>query len=890
MNLASGTTLGPYEIVALIGGGGMGEVYRAKDTKLGRDVALKILPATFTNDPERLARFRREAHVLASLNHPHIGAIYGLDKADGQQFLVLELVDGESLDRRIARGPIPVDDALAAAKQIAEALEAAHEKGIIHRDLKPANIALTTDGSVKVLDFGLAKATEAASGTSLDVTNSPTITSPAMMTGIGVILGTAAYMAPEQAKGRAADKRSDVWAFGCVLYEMLTGRRAFDAEAISDTLAFVLTKEPDWPRLPLSTPPSIRRLLRRCLEKDRKRRLPDVGVARLEVDDAQREPHGEGQREQGGASRRERLVWASSLVLIVVGALAIGRQLLSTPAVPEMRLDIATPTNTDPLSLAISPDGKWVVFVATFEGRSRLWLRSLETGSARPVPRTDSALYPFWSPDNRSVSFFADGKLQRIDIEGASVQTLATAGNGHGGTWNRDGTILFANSTGRPIYRVSDTGGEAVPAIPAMQTNGTLQVSFRFPHFLPDGHHFLFYRSSSVESRGVYVAQLGGSDARGLLDADAAALYASSGQLLFVRQGTLFAQNFNARRLELSGTAWPITDGVAVDEQLNLAAFSASASGPIVYRAGSSVGQRRQLVWFDRSGNQIRTVGESDSNDQKDPSMSPDGGHVALNRRVNGNIDVWLVDTVRNISSRFTSDPAIDLYPIWSPDGARIVFQSNRKGAFDLYEKSISGAPGSERLILASPQTKSASDISPDGRFLLYRARGSDPAGSWDIWAVPLDGNRKPFPVVQTNFQERDGQFSPDGKWIAYQSDESGRVEVYVQPFPGPGGKKRLSTNGGAQVRLRADGKELFYITLDGRLTAVRFSASADGRSFEAGAPAPLFAAHVGSVVQPIARQQYAVFPDGQQFLVSRSIDEAGSTAITMILYPRAAR
>ena len=807
MALSIGTRLGPYEILSALGAGGMGEVYRARDTRLDRTVAIKVLPEAFAADAERVARFEREAKTLASLNHPHIAAIYGLEDADpspssGQaavKALVMELVDGEDLSQRIARGAIQLDEALPIAKQIAEALEAAHEHGIIHRDLKPANIKVRADGTVKVLDFGLAKAMEPV-GTASNVSRSPTITTPAMMTGAGVILGTAAYMAPEQARGKTVDTRADIWAFGCVLYEMLAGRAAFEGDTVNERLANVLKSDPDWARLPAETPADIRRVLRRCLEKDRARRLQHIGDARLEIDEAQSQARSESPSLSAGSRRKERVVWLSALAIVgLIAVVAIVWALRPVPVPPEMRVDINTPPTTDPISIAISPDGHTMVFTATSEGRSQLWLRSLDVVAARALPRTDGAAFPFWSPDNRSVGFFAEGQLKRIDIEGGSVQTLAPAYVANGGSWSRDGAILFAQTSLGPLYRVFATGG-AVAAVTRLET--PQQTSHSFPHFLPDGQHFLYYVRGTPDARGVWVGMLDGSASHRVLDADSAAVYATaSGQLLFVRQGTLLAQPFDAVRATLSGHPFPVAEQVAVlVEPANVAALSASATGPIAYRTGSAGGQR-QFVWIDRFGKEIAKVGEPDGAFPQNPSMSPDEHQVAMSRLSGGNADIWLLEIVRGVLRRFTSDTAPDIFPIWSPDGTRIVFSSNRQNNIDLYLKPTT-RDGMEEPLLTTSQPKYAMAWSPDGRFILY---GNRVKSGYDIWALPLDGSRPgaPFPVVQTDSDERDAQFSPDGKWIAYQSNESGRYEIYVQRFPRSAGPQRISTTGGAQVRWR---------------------------------------------------------------------------------------
>ncbi|MBI4472755.1 MAG: protein kinase [Acidobacteria bacterium] len=872
MTLTSGSKLGAFEILSPIGKGGMGEVYRARDTNLGRDVAVKILPEAFAHDADRLARFQREAQVLASLNHPNIAHIYGLEAAGESRCIVMELVEGETLDGRLKRGPIPVDEALAMAKQIAEALEAAHEKSIIHRDLKPANVKITPEGRVKVLDFGLARAAggDAASGT---LSQSPTLVSGTLD---GMILGTAAYMSPEQAKGRPVDARSDIWAFGCVLYEMLTGRQPFTGDSIVEILGGITKVDPDWTALPQGTPPLIRSLLRRCLNKDRTRRLQYIADARVEIGEALNEPAIAAGIVTPVRKRREALAWgvAALAVMLAVILTAILLRFRTVVEQPEIRLEINPPPNARPDFLAISPDGQKIVFAATVEGRPRLWVRSLDSVSARALAGTEDGQFPFWSPDSRSIGFFSEAKLKRINIDSGLVQTLANAPLARGGTWNGDGIILFGPALGG-IFRVPATGGETI-AVTRVDSPEYGKNHF-FPQFLPDGHHFLYYVPAPPEARGVYVSQLEGSEPRRLLDADAAAVYSSSGHLLFVRQGALFAQAFDPFRLALNGNPSPMADQVFVNASTSLAGLSASAAGPIVYRIPSGAGPR-QFLWFDRSGKEVEKAGNPLGSQA---SFSSDGRRVAVIRTVGGNGDVWLLETTRGVLRRFTVHAASESLPLWSPDGNTIVFGSNRTGVADLYQKPASGA-GSEQLLLTTAQGKGATDWSIDGRYLLYRS--VDPETGYDIWALPFHGDRKPFPVVRTEFEERDAQFSPDGKWIAYQSNESGRFEIYIQPFPVPGGKEQISTDGGAQVRWRRDGKELFYVALDGRLMAVSIRTASNGKTLEAGTPVPLFNTRIGGAVQGNDRQQYMVSPDGRRFLMSTLTEEATSSPITIIL------
>jgi serine/threonine protein kinase len=869
--MTPGQRIGVYEIVAPIGRGGMGEVYRARDTKLNRDVAIKVLPEAVAHDPERLARFEREAKTLAALNHPSIGHIYGFEDSTGTPALAMELVEGPTLADRIAHGPIPMDEALGMAKQIADALEAAHEQGIIHRDLKPANIKVREDGTVKVLDFGLAKALEPTGARAASASMSPTMTSPAM-TQAGNILGTAAYMSPEQAKGQAVDRRSDVWSFGCVLYEMLTGRGTFAGDTVAEVVGALLMSEPDWSRLPAGAPDAIERLLRRCLQKDRKRRLQSIGDARVEIEEWQREPHREVPRPTPVSGFRSQLPWFV-LALVTLGALAQAVWFRRAPDAParEVRFEIATPTTTDPFSLAVSPDSSTIVFVATSEGRPQLWLRSLDAVSARPLAGTNDAFDPFWSPDSRSIAFFAGGRLERIDLDTGLVRPLAAAPNPLGGSWNRDGIILFTPNYTGPMFQVAATGGDTVPAT-QMEPG---QASHGFPQFLPEGRRFLYFASGTGD-RGVYLGQLGGGAPKRLLDADAPAVY-GPGQVLFVRQGTLFSQAFDQASGVLSGSPVAIAEQVPVRATSRLAPLSASASGAVAYRSGPA-GGARQFIWFDRSGRELGTAGESEG-----PftfmALSPDGKQLAISQAVGGNTDIWKLDLARSVSSRVTVDPASELLAVWSPDGTRLVLNSNRSGVFDLYLKSVNDTTP-EKLLLPTPQNKAPNDWSPDGKFLLYRSPSL--TTGFDLWALPLEGDRKPFPVAQTTFEERDGQFSPDGNWVAYQSNVSERVEIYVQPFPG-GNPERVSTKGGAQVRWRPDGKELFYIALDGRLMAVPIQLNSADKTLVAGVPTPLFNARVGAAAGTPFQQQYAVAPDGQRFLMS-VISDLRAPVVTVIL------
>jgi eukaryotic-like serine/threonine-protein kinase len=890
MALARGTRIGPYEISALIAVGGMGEVYRATDTNLSRAVAIKVLPEAVVSDVERLARFDREAKTLAALNHPNIAHVYGLEESGGTRAIVMELVEGPTLADRTAKGPIPIDESVSIGKQIAEALETAHEQGIVHRDLKPANIKVRSDGTVKVLDFGLAKLIEpgeagragraaeagrtggagnqyVAQGFSPALTNSPTITTPAM-TQAGLLLGTAAYMSPEQASGKAVDKRADVWAFGVVLWEMLTGRRLFEGETVSHTLAFVLTRDPDWAALPRSTPPSIRRLLRRCLAKDGKRRLSDMTSARLELDEALTAPESESTEAVPSNRRASRLsmgVVAAALALASVAVAIAWRMLRAEPQDQLMYVDIATPSSSNPVP-AISPDGRQVVFSAYSDDSPQLWIRSLDSPFARPLPHTERGQFPFWSPDSRSIAFYADRSLKRLDIEAGTSLTLASSPP-VGGAWNRNGVILIASPTGQ-ILRLPEQGGKPVPiGIPDAKSRSTKRVL----EFLPDQNHFLYFQVSGPgdDERGVYISDLAGSEPRRVLATAESASYGRPAHLFFVRNGTLFAQQFDLDTQALTGSPVVVADPVIGNT------LSVSAAGPILYRTG---GDRRirTFAWVDRSGNErvVSTVAGVEN-----WSLAPDGRHLAIQRLQDQNVDIWTYDLDRLAYSRLTFNQGLDLSPIWAPDSSRVTFSSPRDGRAELYEKVI-GSTASETVLLSTPASKRPSDWSRDGRYLLYEEM--HPQNRSDLWVLPVGGDRKPFPVVQTPFDDSSGQFSPDGAWLAYQSNESGQFEIYAQRFPSGDGKVVISINGGAQVRWGPDGKELFYIDAVGRLISVPIELKATRGGLALGKPVPLFRTRIGGVQQSVT--SYAVARDGRSFLIGAIPEETLSAPIRAIL------
>jgi Tol biopolymer transport system component len=872
-----GTKVAHYEITAHLGSGGMGDVYQAADTKLGRNVAIKFLPEAFSHDTERVTRFQREARALASLNHPNIAAIYGVDEIDTRHFLVMELVPGETLADRIKRSAIPIEEALPIAKQIAEALEEAHEKGIIHRDLKPANIKVTPDGKVKVLDFGLAKAYESEQA-QVSASNSPTMMSMAA-TNAGLILGTAAYMSPEQARGRNVDKRTDLWALGCVLYEMLTGKPAFCGEDITEILASVVKSEPDWNALPARTPAPIRKLLRRCLEKDRKRRLDSASAARLEIEEEMTAPAAEAGPAKSSISSRVLGIALAAAVLVAVGLAVVHFREAAPAVLPEMRTEIVTPATIDPASFALSADGHQLVFVASGDGPSRLWLRQLDKITAQPLRGTEGASYPFWSPDNKSIGFFAGNQLKRLDIGGGQPQVLANAALGRGGAWNGDGIILFSPNAvagqGTTLFRVAATGGgDAVP----VTTKLDKQTSHRWPQFLPGGRQFLFFAAGPPDTQGIYMGSLDSKETTRLTTSDTGGAYLPPGWLVWMQAGTLRAGRMDVEGRKLVGDPVTLADPVVFDAS-NAGAFSVSGTGMVAYRAGFGAG-RRQLAWFDRTGKELGRLGEPDENGIITPRISPDGRRVAVSRVVQGNADIWLLDGARD--NRFTFDAAQDLFPIWSPDGSRIVFNSNRKGTVNLYIKPSGGGAGAEELLLESAQDKYAGGWSPDGRLLLFLS--IDPQSGRDIWVLPLNGDRKPRVFLKTNFDEVAGPFSPDGRWVAYQSNESGRFEIYVRPFVEAGSgtnQWQVSTAGGLSPDWRSDGKELYYIAPDGKMMAA--SIDVRGAQLQVDAPVALFQTRiVGGGLNLALGRQFDVSRDGR-FLINTVPEEDAASPITIL-------
>jgi Tol biopolymer transport system component len=873
MALELGATFGPFVITDALGVGGMGEVYKATDTNLKREVAIKILPQVFVNDADRIVRFQREAEILASLSHPNIALVHGLERSDGAVALIMELVEGPTLAEHIARGPIPAEQALRVAAQICEALEYAHAKGVVHRDLKPANVKLSSDGRVKVLDFGLAKV----------VAVSETGAQPARSSGRagfstepGTLFGTPAYMSPEQMRGGPVDKRTDIWAFGCVLFELLAGQSAFSGETKSDVCANVLSTEPNWNLLPAHTAPSVRRLLHRCLTKDVERRMRDIGDARLDLEES-----GDDQVTAVPVRRsRSGLVLGALAVaiVVVVALLAAGRLGRQAARQPEFRFELSTPPTVVPEEFAVSPDGSTVVSVGTSaDGSSKLWLKEIGSSLERELAGTNGADWPFWSVDGRSVSFYAQGALRKYDLTTQTVQPLVDRLESQpflGGTWNADGVLLIAPTYLAPIVMLRfGPGGpiesESRAVTKVDRTRG--ETGHTFPHFLPDGKHFLYYVNGSPRASGTYLGSLDHSVEKRLMSSDSTAVYSEPGRLLFVRGNKLYAQRFDLQSLTLSGEAFAVTDASVVNA-LGSGGMSASTEGTIVYRTGQS-GLRR-FVWRDAQGRELESVGEPIGGWPSSPELTAKGDGIVFQRNPNGdNIDVWQLEFGGGAPSRVTLEDGNEWAPIVSPVDDTLVYAnyeiSPKPAPTQLFSKPLSsntvpGTPLLETMGNTRPMSYSA-----DGRTILYGATW-EPSylerlkipfrAGWDIWALSID-SKQTVPVAYTAANEWNGQFSPDQTWVAFESDESGIVEVYVQSFPDGKVKRKVSSKGGAQPRWFGDGSVLYlyFVDLDGVLYRTQVIQGAEKALVSFGPPQRLFRANIGPVTTRtyISKQEY---------------------------------
>jgi len=877
MSIEPGSRIGPYAITSSLGEGGMGVVYRAQDTRLQRDVALKLLPEHFAKDPDRLSRFQREAQVLASLNHPNIAQIYGFEEMDGSGCIVMELVEGETLAERLKNGPLPIDEAVRIAKQLADALAAAHERGIVHRDLKPANIKETPTGTVKVLDFGLAKALSVKAQDS-SLTAMPTKLSGSVA---GTVVGTAAYMSPEQARGREVDARTDIWAFGCVLYEMLTGRLAFEGETATDIMAKIVTGQPDLNLLPPATPSSIRALLAATLNKNVQQRLQHIGDMRLFLDETlfpSVENTAQGKKP-----------WA------LVAALAVALVIALIPAVlyfrpaptdtTAMRFEISIPGLVNN-AVAISPDGQRIAsIVQSDDGQRSLWVRPIDSEESQQVSGTENLSAFRWSPDSRYLAFLVAGTLKKIDPSGGSAQVICDTAGVRFYTWNRTGTILFARSSDNVIVSVADTGGDVKPVTTLDASRK--EVLHTLPVFLPDGNRFLYGAVGAVpDTSAIYVASLDSKTAPtrvvplNLMRFNGMA-YAPPGYLVYALDGKLIAHRFDPGTAKVAGDPMTLSDDID-------GGFAVTDTGLLTFRKNAPLSaSNKQLTWFDREGRHVEQIGAMAN--YGGIELSPTGDRLAVDIVTDNNRDIWVIDLARNVPSRITFDPATESTASWSPDGSRLAFASAGRGnePQQIYQKSSSGV-GVDELVATDGGPSSPMQWSPDNKFIVFsRAKGGGSGGN-DMWLLPLTGDRKPKAFLQTPFEKIHARISPDARWIAYATNESGSFQVVVQSFPDPnGGKWQISADGGVEPKWRHDGKELYYLALDGKLMSVPVKAD---RTFEAGRPVPLFQTVLTvNRTRPDRDRRYEVNQAGQRFLIVTPGNRSGVVPVTvMVNWPSA--
>jgi eukaryotic-like serine/threonine-protein kinase len=888
MTVAAGTRLGPYEILAPIGAGGMGEVYRARDTRLDRTVAVKVLPSHLSENAEHKRRFEREARAISALSHPHICSLHDVGHQDGIDYLVMEYVEGETLSERLVKGPLSTEQLFRYGIEMADALDKAHRQGIVHRDLKPGNVMLTRSG-VKLLDFGLAKVREldeAPGGLSVSLLATRTSADRSPLTAKGTILGTFQYMAPEQLEGKEADARSDIFAFGAILYEMATGQKAFTGNTQASLIGAILHTEPP----PISSvqpvaPPALDRVVKTCLAKDPEDRWQTAHDVMLQLRAiAETSSQGSVTAATVPVRRgvRERFLWTTS-ALMLAAALGLGIALfratrIEPPRVVVSSIDVPEKTSVafDSGAPLISPDGRTLALVLSAGGgRNSIWLRKLDGSIVREVAGTVGAVYPFWSPDSRHLAFFADGKLRKVNVEaGGPPDTVADAPLGRGGTWNREGDIVFSPDTSGALYRVASSGGAVTPVTVYDERTGG--ISHRYPSFLPDGRHFV-YEVQVGGGGSQYKHYIGSLDskesARLPIESESNVVYAPPGHLLFVQQGNLRAQPFDVRRLRSAGEAFPVAGPVQVSSIVGFGSFSVSDDGLLAY-VGGAAARFSRLVWTDRSGKETETIGVPGVH--WDPRLSHDGRRLAVALEDSrGNSDIWIHDLARKVSTRFTFDPDTDIGPVWSLDDSRIVFTSYRRGPGDLFQK-LSAGTGAEELLLASPHRKIATDWSPDGRWLAFHT--NQPKTSWNTFVLELP-DRKPSVYLETPFPELASVFSPDGRWIAYVSSESGLGEIYVQPFPRGSGKWQISSGGGTMPIWGRDGKEIFFLASDGKLMAADVKT---GPTFEVETPRPLFATNVRNFVG-LSRRQFDVSADGQRFILNAALGEHAPVPITLV-------
>ena len=886
MPLTPNTILGPYEIVSPLGAGGMGEVYRARDTRLDREVAIKVLPAHLTRSPEFKQRFEREAKSISQLTHPNICTLHDVGQHDGTDYLVMELLEGETLAQRLTRGALPLEQVLKVGVEIASALDAAHRKGVVHRDLKPGNVMLTKGGA-KLLDFGLAK----SSGVMDSDPSAVTISQP--LTSKGTILGTFQYMAPEQLEGAEADARTDIFAFGAVLYEVATGKRAFDGASRASLIASIMATQPrPISELQPMTPPALDRLIRKCLAKDADARWQSAA----DVADELRWITESGSQVVSGASvssRRRgsnRLAWSLTLLSLLAAAAVIVSYSGKLPGRPaSVHATIVPPEGTTLVSTSIfagpvvvSPDGSKLAFVARKgEGRTMLWVRPLGSFAPKALEGTEGATRPFWSADSQQLGFFADNKLKRVSAAGGPVLSVADGPNSRGGTWSQSGTIVYAPEYTGPLFAVPASGG-AVRQVTELDSSRN-EDTHRYPHFLPDGRHFLYLARASGAGAGrdpaIVVASLD-SPERKIVVHNASNIAYASGHLLYVRQNILMAQPFDVNRLETTGEPVTVAQDVRMDERFSLGVFSASQNGILAYQTGREKWESR-LYWHDRSGKRLDSLGDSESYFPGFLNISPNGNRVSVGILDPGGLsDIWLIDLKTSVRSKLTAEPGDDTNAIWSPDGGQLIYSVRATGGGDatLFKKPAVSMGVKENLLSIPAVDLAPSSYSPDGKFMLYSVQPF--GGKSDIFLLPLEGDRTPRPFVQTEQEESQGYFSPNGQWVAYISDATGRFEVYVAPFPGPGGTVQVSQNGGTEARWRADGKELFYFDANNRLMAAEVKS--EGGNLEIGRIDPLF--QTRETWMPGEGVRYDTSEDGQRFLLLVPQDDPTTSNISLVV------
>jgi len=890
--LNPGTRLGPYEILGPLGAGGMGEVYKAKDSRLDRIVAIKVLPQHLSSNPEVKARFEREARAVSSLNHPHICILHDIGNQDGMDYLVLEHLEGETLAARLGKGPLPPDQVLKTGIEIADALEKAHKSGIVHRDLKPGNVMMTKSGA-KLMDFGLARGAGMA-GDFGDSTQSPTMSQP--LTAEGTILGTFQYMAPEQLEGNEADARTDLFAFGATLYEMATARKAFAGKSQASLISAIMASQPE----PISAiqpmaPAALDRVVRQCLAKDPDERWQSAGDLKRELGWIAAGGSQSLMAAPGatGARRKSLATWVgfAALALVAAGAgLIIGTLRRPAVAIRPVRASILPPAGgwfdtaaNFAAPVAISPDGSRIAFtVRQGEGSVMLWVRSLDGGSsARQLPGTEDAALPFWSPDGRWIGFFSRQKLRKIDAEGGPVFTLADAADTRGGTWNEAGTILFSPAPSSVLYRVSASGGKASEA--TQFDSKRQENTHRFPQFLPDGRHFLYLSRRSGAGRGtapaIVVGSLDSPEKQVLMEVASNALYAS-GRLLYVDQGALVARRFDPDRLRIEGDPFTLIEDMRMDERFSFGVFSSSREGTLVFQTGKAQ-TRSAMTWMDRSGKTLGVLGEpAQYFNGGSVQISPDGRRttLAIVNPDTGLSDIYLGDLIRGSWSRFTFGPADSFVALWFPGGDRIAFEEGMPGRnYEIRAKSASGL-GQEEVLAKGNSFTLPSSVSPDGRYLIYEQDPSAAVGG-DVFLVDLKGDRTPKPLLASPADEGLAKLDPSGRFMAYTSNESGRLEVYVTAFPQLGGKWQVSQNGGTEPRWRGDGKELFFFDPENRLLAAPINTT--GPNFQSGTPAFLFQARS---MGARSLWRYDVTSDGQRFLVNTPVREATPSPLTLQL------